>query len=172
MAFPVRYDVGIHHYHSTAQHSAAQHSAVNPHKQLSKYAPITARPRKQADRVGSSQTERRKRNLPCLQQNKTMLKQLSWCDFACILLFLSVLSISSMHAASGLFRGPWSSWHWQVASLHQFALKTMESFSWPYTYCLKKKTIELIHTTRTYKTCTKVAQEYYSGVLLLSLIHI
>ena len=40
----------------TAQRSRAQHStALNPHKQQSTYAPIRARQRKQADRVGSSQ---------------------------------------------------------------------------------------------------------------------
>ena len=40
--------------------------------------------------------------------------------FACTLLFLSVLSISSIRAASGLFSWPMdpSSWHLQVSSLH------------------------------------------------------
>ena len=66
--------------HSSAQHNTAQHSTVNPHKQQSKYAPIRARQRKQADRVGSSQhvehlysslyfqNERRNQNLPGLHR--------------------------------------------------------------------------------------------------------
>ena len=37
------------------KHSTAQHSAVNPHEQQSKYAPIRARQRRRADRVGSIQ---------------------------------------------------------------------------------------------------------------------
>ena len=51
--------------------------------------------------------ERRNRNLPGLRKYTFTKEQLSWCDVACTLLFLSALSTSSMqcHAASGLF--PW-----------------------------------------------------------------
>ena len=46
-------------HHSTAQHSTAQHSSAQHNqpctKQQTKYVPIRARQRKQADRVGESQ---------------------------------------------------------------------------------------------------------------------
>ena len=120
---------------NTAQ--IAQRRAVNPHKQQSKYAPIRARQRKQADRYGSSQhiveylyctlcpqNERRNRNLPGLQKHrgihKRFTKRLSWRDVACTLLYScspSFLFRPRMRRA-GCLRGPWSSWHLQVASLH------------------------------------------------------
>ena len=56
--------------------------------------------------------------------NHSQDKQLlSWCDVASILLLLSVLSISSMHAASGLFL--WTMELLAFAS-RQFAPKTMD----------------------------------------------
>ena len=96
--------------HSTAQHSTAQHSTVNPHKRQSQYAPIRARQRKQADRVGSSQlvehsyssllsqNEQRNRNLCGLQKSPTV----AFTKKNGVMLpvhFLTVLAILSMHAS-------------------------------------------------------------------------
>ena len=121
--------------------NTAKHSAVNPHKQQSKHAPIRARQCKQADRVGSSQhvveylysslcsqNKRRNRNLPRgLQKCTTIHKNGGLAGvmlegFARTLLYLSVLSISSMHSASWLF-----SWTRELLAFasHQFAPKTM-----------------------------------------------
>ena len=133
-----RYLVSIYYRTaSTAQQSTAQHSSVNPHKWHSKYAPIRARQRKQADRVGSSQQvvehlqhavrcvlyERKKSKSarPTKKHNHLFTKQLSWCDVPGVC--LSVLSISSMHRASGLF-----SWTMELLTFasRQFAPKTMD----------------------------------------------
>ena len=57
---------------------------------------------------------------------KTFIKQLRSCDIALYTALLPVLSISSMHAASGLFSWSMESWHLQVASLH---LKPYSSLS-------------------------------------------
>ena len=99
------------------KHSTVQHGAVNPrNKQQSKYAPIKARQRRQADGVGSRQhvVERMYIQLAVLKTNE----EIKICSvykntaggvmrkgFACTLLFLSLLSTSSTHAAPGLFSG-------------------------------------------------------------------
>ena len=97
------------------KHSTVQHSAVNPrNKQQSKYAPIRAGQRRQADGVGSrqhvfehiyysslcSQNERRNRNLLGLHKN---IADGVWCDARRVCLYtalsLSVLSISFIHGS-------------------------------------------------------------------------
>ena len=77
--------VVVEHHQISSNVPQAQNSAVNPHKPQSKYAPIRARQRKQADRVGSSQhaaepldsslcsqNERRSRGLPGLHKCPTI----------------------------------------------------------------------------------------------------
>ena len=92
-----------------------QHSTANPHnKRQSKYAPIKARQRRQADGVGSRQhVVKHIYSLLCSQNEKSKYARPTKIfgggvmreGFACTLLFLSVLSISSIHVASGLFLG-------------------------------------------------------------------
>ena len=111
---------------------------MNPHKQQRKYAPIRARQRKQADRVGSSQhvieasqNERRNRNLPGLPKYRTNHPHSSLADVMFLPVHCSVsppvliIRISSMHAASGLFSWTeWRSWHLQASP--QFAPKAVD----------------------------------------------
>ena len=103
-------------HHKHCKHSTARHSAVNPRNKQSKYAPIRGRQRRQADGVGSRQhvVERMYIQLAVLKTNE----EIKICSvykntaggvmrkgFACTLLFLSLLSTSSTHAAPGLFSG-------------------------------------------------------------------
>ena len=70
-------------------------------------------------------SKRRKKSTSARPTKNTqrVTKQLCRCDVACALLFLSVLSISSMHSASGLL-----SWTMELLAFasRQFAPKTMD----------------------------------------------
>ena len=112
-----------------------QHSAVNPRNtQQIKYAPIRARQRRRADGVGSRQHIAEHTYNSLCSQNERIIEICSAYKniaaggvmregFACTLLFLSVLSISSMHAASGLFL-----WTTELLAFacQQFAPKIMD----------------------------------------------
>ena len=113
-------------HHSTAQQSTAQHSTANPHKQQTKYSRFKKAELARASMWSSICTARcvLKTNeeikiCPADKCFQPFTKQLSWCDVACTLIFLSVLLLHPCMQRPAYFRGPRSSWHLQVASLHR-----------------------------------------------------
>ena len=120
--------------HSTAQHSAAQSTRTsskastrrserdNAASRQSRLEPARHRAFIQlavfSKRTSKKSKSPRPTNIYTSMQNHSQSTSLCWCDVACTLLFLSVLSIRPCMRRPRCFRGPWSSWHLQVASLH------------------------------------------------------